>query len=127
MNQTSASYDSAVSLAHVSIRLGGVTIQNEMSFWLPPGEFVAILGPNGAGKSTLLKMLLGLLRPSEGEVKVLGKVPRTGNQQVGYLPQFLNLDSMNTLRARDIVGFGLDGHRWGGGSGCSGFLPCCLR
>ena len=63
MNQTSASYDSAVSLAHVSIRLGGVTIQNEMSFWLPPGEFVAILGPNGAGKSTLLKMLLGLLRP----------------------------------------------------------------
>jgi zinc/manganese transport system ATP-binding protein len=113
MNQMPASHDSAVSLVHVSIRLGGMLIQNEMTFRLSPGEFVAILGPNGSGKSTLLKMLLGLLRASEGEVMVLGKVPRTGNQQIGYLPQFLNLDSMNTLRARDIVGFGLDGHRWG--------------
>ena len=113
MSQILTSQDSAVSLVKVSIRLGGMLIQNGMTFRLPPGEFVAILGPNGAGKSTLLKILLGLLRPSEGEVMVLGKVPRTGNQQIGYLPQFLNLDSMNTLRARDIVGFGLDGHRWG--------------
>ncbi|MGA2613221.1 MAG: ATP-binding cassette domain-containing protein [Spirochaetia bacterium] len=113
MNAISEPPDAAVSLTQVSVRLGGLTIQNGMSFRLSSGEFVAILGPNGAGKSTLLKMLLGLLRPFEGEVRVLGKVPRTGNQQVGYLPQFLNLDSMNTLRARDIVGFGLDGHRWG--------------
>jgi zinc/manganese transport system ATP-binding protein len=113
MNQMPASLEPAVSLVQVSIRLGGMLIQNGMTFQLAAGEFVAILGPNGAGKSTLLKMLLGLLRASEGEVLVLGKVPRTGNQQIGYLPQFLNLDSMNTLRARDIVGFGLDGHRWG--------------
>ena len=53
------------------------------------------------------------MRPSAGEVRVLGRVPRTGNQLVGYLPQFQTFDSMNTLRVRDIVGFGLDGHRWG--------------
>ena len=86
-----------------------------MDFSLDQGELVAVLGPNGAGKSTLFKLLLGLLRPSAGEVRVLGKNPRTGNPLVGYLPQFLNLDGMNTLRARDIVGFGLDGHRWGFG------------
>jgi zinc/manganese transport system ATP-binding protein len=104
-----------IDLAGVSIRLGNRTIQENMTFSLNQGEFVALLGPNGAGKSTLLKLLLGLLRPSEGEVRVLGQLPRTGNQNIGYLPQFLNLESMNTLRARDIVGFGLDGHRWGFG------------
>ena len=104
-----------ISLNQVSIRLGHKLIQEGMTFDLAEGEFVALLGPNGAGKSTLLKLLLGLLKPSSGDVRVLGEVPRTGNPSVGYLPQFLNFDGMNSLRARDIVGFGLDGHRWGFG------------
>jgi len=104
-----------ISLNGVSIILGNRTIQENMTFSLDRGQFVAILGPNGAGKSTLLKLLLGLLRPTAGEIHILGKIPRTGNRDVGYLPQFVNFDSMNTLRARDIVGFGLDGHRWGVG------------
>lgn len=105
----------SVRLEHVSVRLGERIIQQDMDFSLDQGELVAVLGPNGAGKSTLFKLLLGLLRPSEGVVRVLGKNPRTGNPLVGYLPQFLNLDGMNAVRARDIVGFGLDGHRWGFG------------
>jgi zinc/manganese transport system ATP-binding protein len=108
-------YCDAISLKNVSVILGKRTIQERMDFCLAQGQFVALLGPNGAGKSTLLKLLLGLLRPSTGEVRVLGKIPRTGNPLVGYLPQFPNLDSMNTVRARDIVGFGFDGHRWGFG------------
>ena len=115
MNQTTVPDAVSVSLSHVSIRLGNAIVQRDMDFQLSQGELIAILGPNGAGKSTLLKLLLGLLRPFEGEVRVLGTVPRTGNQQVGYLPQFSNFESMNTFRARDIVGFGLDGHRWGPG------------
>ena len=113
MSHTTDDREVSVSLKQVSIRLGDKMIQENMNFDLTQGEFVAILGPNGAGKSTLLKILLGFLRPTEGEVKVLGGIPRTGNQLIGYLPQFQTLDSMNTLRARDIVGFGLDGHRWG--------------
>ena len=105
----------SISLKDVSIRLGDKTIQEKMTFDLTQGEFVALLGPNGAGKSTFLKLLLGLLKPTSGALRVLGQVPRTGNQLVGYLPQFLNFDGMNALRARDIVGFGLDGHRWGFG------------
>jgi len=105
----------SIQLTHVSIRLGGRSIQEDMNVSLAPGTFAALLGPNGAGKSTLLKLLLGLLKPSSGEFRVLGRLPRTGNRDVGYLPQFLNMDSMNALRARDVVGFGLDGHRWGFG------------
>jgi len=106
---------SLVALDRVAIRLGERTIQREMSFTLLPGELVAVLGPNGAGKSTLLKLLLGLIKPTEGEVRVFGAPPKRGNRQIGYAPQFGTIESDHSLRVRDIVGFGLDGHRWGPG------------
>src|SRR5215472_16412793 len=79
------------------------------------GEFVAILGPNGAGKSTLLKLLLGLIKPGTGVVRVLGHPARRGNSDIGYAPQHRVLEADLALRARDVVRFGLDGHRWGTG------------
>lgn len=100
---------------HASIELGGRCILQDMTLTIDEGEFVVVLGPNGAGKSTMLKMLLGLLRPNSGSVRVLGKTPRRGNPAIGYAPQHRVLESDLALRARDLVGFGLDGHRWGTG------------
>jgi zinc transport system ATP-binding protein len=56
---------------------------------LAPGEFAALVGPNGSGKSTLLRLLLGLLRPSAGEVQCFGVDPRRLGERwrVGYVPQ----------------------------------------
>jgi len=102
-----------LALEHVSVRLGGRTILQDISLTVNEGEFVVILGPNGAGKSTLLKVLLGLLRPAGGAVRVLDETPRQGNQHIGYAPQHRVLEADLALRARDLVGFGLDGHRWG--------------
>jgi zinc/manganese transport system ATP-binding protein len=79
------------------------------------GEFIVVLGPNGAGKSTLLKTLLGLIKPTAGSVRVLGRIPQRGNDAIGYAPQHRTLEADLALRARDVVGFGLDGHRWGPG------------
>ena len=79
------------------------------------GEVIVVLGPNGAGKSTLLKLLLGLIKQSRGVVSVLGQPPRRGNRAIGYAPQHRVLESDLALRARDVVGFGLDGNRWGMG------------
>jgi zinc/manganese transport system ATP-binding protein len=107
--------DPAVVLREASIGYGDHLIQEKMNITIDRGEFVAVLGPNGAGKSTLLKAVLGLLRPVAGEVAVLGERARRGNRRIGYAPQFRALETDFALRARDLVGFGLDGHRWGPG------------
>lgn len=105
--------DPVVELEHVRIQLGGRTILKDISMTVSEGELVAVLGPNGSGKTTLLKLLLGLVKPDAGEVRVLGKPPRRGNEAIGYAPQHRVLEADLALRARDVAGFGLDGHRWG--------------
>jgi zinc/manganese transport system ATP-binding protein len=102
-----------VELEHVSIRLGGRNILEDISVQVNEGEFIVMLGPNGAGKSTLLKTLLGLIKPSAGKVQVLGRPASRGNKEIGYAPQHRVLEADLALRARDVVGFGLDGNKWG--------------
>jgi zinc/manganese transport system ATP-binding protein len=104
-----------VELEHVRIQFGRRAILDDVNMTVNEGEFIAILGPNGAGKSTLLKLLLGLIKSSAGSVRVLGRPPRRGNSGIGYAPQHRILEADLALRARDVVGFGLDGHRWGTG------------
>ncbi len=107
-----------VQLEHVRIQYGKQIILQDLSMTVNEGEFIVILGPNGAGKSTLLRVLLGLLRPSAGLVRVFDRPPSRGNKEIGYAgyaPQHRVLEADLALRARDLVGFGLDGHRWGPG------------
>jgi zinc/manganese transport system ATP-binding protein len=105
-----------VSLKGVTLELGNRKILNNVSFEIKGGDFVAILGPNGAGKTTLFK-LLGLLKPTSGSIEVLGMSPHRGDSNIGYAPQHRVLETDLALRARDVVGFGLDGNKWGIGFG----------
>lgn len=102
-----------ITLQHLQLTLGGNTILRDISLSIQTGEFITILGPNGAGKSTLLKLLLGLYKPTGGTIEVLGNPPRRGNNEIGYVPQHRTLEADLALRARDVVGFGLDGNKWG--------------
>jgi zinc/manganese transport system ATP-binding protein len=105
--------DPVIFLEHIEVKLGGRPILQDVSLSINQGEFIVILGPNGAGKTTLIKLLLGLVKPSAGSVRLLGQTPRRGLREIGYVPQRRTLDVEMALRACDLVGFGLDGHRWG--------------
>ncbi|MCB9063431.1 MAG: ATP-binding cassette domain-containing protein [Halobacteriovoraceae bacterium] len=63
----------AVELVNLTKKFGNLTVLKNLNFKVPKGKIVTILGFSGAGKSTLLKHLLGLLHPTEGQVKVLGQ------------------------------------------------------
>ncbi len=67
------------------------------------GDFLGLIGPNGGGKSTLLKIILGLIVPDKGEVKVLGKDPVSARKHVGYMPQKNIFDQAFPVTARDVV------------------------
>jgi zinc/manganese transport system ATP-binding protein len=92
---------------------GARRIWSGLSLAFEPGSFTAILGPNGSGKTSLLRVVLGLAGLSAGRVEVLGAPPRRGNAGIGYVPQHHTFDRDLPLRGRDLVGLGLDGHRWG--------------
>lgn len=103
----------AVELRGASVARGGRTIWEHGDLAIPRGSLVVVIGPNGSGKTTLLQVVLGLLPVSTGTVKVLGDTPRRGDRRIGYVPQNYTATIGNAVRARDLVGLGLNGGRWG--------------
>jgi len=103
----------AVTLRGATLRFGQHLIWADLDLDIAPGQCLAILGPNGAGKTTLLKVLLGLLPLSAGAITIDGRAPRRGSAQTGYIPQQRDFDPDLPIRGRDLVQFGVDGHRRG--------------
>ena len=100
-------------LEGVHVSFGGRPVLQGIGLSLRPGELVGVIGPNGAGKTTLLKIILGLLRPDQGSVRIGGRYVRASRSLVGYVPQSFAPDPDLPLTARDLVALGLDGARWG--------------
>lgn len=102
-----------VSLRGASLRFGSRVLWQDLDLDIMPGEFFAVLGPNGSGKTSFLKVLLGLQELSAGTGTLDGQPIARGNRRIGYVPQQESFDPDTPLRARDLVGLGVDGHRWG--------------
>ncbi|MFI5780050.1 metal ABC transporter ATP-binding protein [Nocardia sp. NPDC051570] len=105
----------AVRLRDARLSFGARTLWEGLDLAIAPGEFVAVLGPNGSGKTSLMRMLLGQIAPSAGSVEIAGSPARLGNPHIGYVPQQKTIDAGVQLRGVDLVGLGVDGHRWGPG------------
>src|SRR5580692_7521018 len=76
-------------------RFGAFTVVDRVTFAIRPGEITGYLGPNGSGKSTTVKMFAGLLHPSEGQIRYLGRNIRDNligfRKHLGYVPEEPNL------------------------------------
>ena len=66
-------------------------------------DFMAMIGPNGGGKTTLLKLILGLLKPDKGMVRVDGQSPQKASPRIGYVPQDVYTDRSFPITAIDVV------------------------
>jgi len=66
-------------------------------------DFLGVVGPNGCGKTTFLKMILGLIEPDSGRVKVLGLTPKQARKKIGYVSQYLESDLSFPLNVIDVV------------------------
>lgn len=89
-------------------------VLEDVTFSISSGESLCMIGPNGGGKSTLLKLLLGLLEPEKGSLRLLGKSPEKSRTEVGYVPQAMRFDPLFPITAFDIVLMGrLERLRWG--------------
>jgi zinc transport system ATP-binding protein len=82
----------AIELKDVSIKFNELSVLHDINLTIKENDFMAIIGPNGGGKSTLLKLILGILRPDSGKVRIYGKNPKDSRQIMGYLPQKVSFD-----------------------------------
>ncbi|WP_429841528.1 ABC transporter ATP-binding protein [Brevibacillus sp. FIR094] len=106
--------NTVIQTEHLSKRYGGVYSVHRVNLAVGEGEVYGFLGPNGAGKSTTLKMLLGLVKPSEGSVSVFGKdfsrnrieiLSQTGSliEAPSYYGHLTGLENMRVMqRLRDV-------------------------
>ena len=93
----------AVEIHGLDFSYGRHPVLRNVDIAISDGSFVSIVGPNGGGKSTLLKLILGLLRPDRGQVRVLGESPVRARRRVGYMPQHAHVDPQFPVTVTDVV------------------------
>ncbi len=98
-----------VELREVCFGYGGEPILAGVDLTVGRGEFLGLIGPNGSGKSTLLGIILGLIRPTNGGVRLFGQDARRFGERwrIGYVPQRLaTFDAQFPATVEEVVGMG---------------------
>jgi len=94
----------AVELENVTFSFSsGHPVLRCVSLEVEPRDFLAVIGPNGGGKTTLMKIVLGLLEPDSGRVRVFGRPPAQARRHMGYVPQDTTFKRDFPIRALDAV------------------------
>lgn len=85
-----------IEVENLNFSYNNISVLENISFAVEPGDYVGILGPNGGGKTTLLKILVGLLKPKSGEIKIFGQdLNKIKNRTtIGYVPQRIAQDNV---------------------------------
>ncbi|CAM4266506.1 ABC transporter ATP-binding protein [Paenibacillus phoenicis] len=107
--QDAVCHDSVIELDHVSFAYQEQQVISDFSFVVRERDFVGVIGSNGAGKTTLLRMMVGLLQPTEGEIRLFGEPIRRFRdwERIGYVPQKNAFNPLFPATVREVVLSGL--------------------
>jgi len=92
-----------ITLEKVSFSYNDLPALEDVTLTVHERDFISIVGPNAGGKTTLLKLILGLLKPSSGTIRVFGQPPGKVRSRIGYMPQHASLDPLFPVSVLDVV------------------------
>ncbi len=95
--------ETVVEVSHVDFAYDGPLVLEDITLTVEEGDFLGVVGPNGSGKTTLLKIILGLLHPMRGQVRVFGQAPEKARHLISYVPQHADLDASFPISVMDVV------------------------
>ncbi|MCD4767476.1 MAG: ABC transporter ATP-binding protein [Methanosarcinales archaeon] len=99
-----------VVIKDVWVHYDSIPVLEEINLVIKEHDFLGIIGVNGGGKSTLLKVILGLIKPSKGTVRVFGDTPQISRKYIGYVPQYSLFDLEFPVSVWEVVLMGRLGH-----------------
>ncbi len=94
---------SAIEIHGVSFRYDERQILKDVNLTIRPYDSICVVGPNGGGKTTLIKLIIGLLSPDVGTIKIFGKRPDEAHQLIGYVPQSTQYDRQFPISVQEVV------------------------
>jgi len=97
---------SAIEIRDLWFSYNSQTVLKEVNMTLYKGDFTALIGPNGGGKTTLMKLILGILNPKQGSVRIFGKAPKETAHLLGYVPQEIGINKSFPISVMDVVMMG---------------------
>ena len=106
--------DPIIRIEGLDFAYNGQTVLKEVNLEVLEGDFIAMIGPNGGGKTTLLRLMLGLLKPERGRIRIMGKPATRVSHHIGYVPQNVHTNRRFPITALDVVLMGklAPGKRW---------------
>ena len=100
----------AIAIERLTFAYDNAPVLQDVNLSIQTCDFVCVVGPNGGGKTTLLRLILGLLTPASGTIRVFGQSPLAARQRIGYMPQRAQLDPQFPARVKDVTLMGRLGH-----------------
>ena len=109
--EMTATVQEVISVQHLWAGYDNEPVLEDINLSVKERDFIGLIGPNGGGKTTLLKVLLGLLPPTRGEVRIMGQSVKEGRRYIGYVPQVVEFDRDFPISVWEVVRMGLLGKR----------------
>lgn len=102
MKETTA----AITIQNLSFSYDRSPILTDVNLVVYPLDSICVVGPNGGGKTTLMKLIIGLLHPDYGAIKIFGLKPEDAYRMIGYVPQYANYDTQFPISVKEVVCMG---------------------